>query len=250
VSFRPRPFDDWKRETPSWPDFTDVIIMPGVLRASLSPSLSHKTSTEVQMAQAEALAKMQKIEEALFLGTGTHNEKKEKPKMPLPPEDQGKPGDPPNLGLLIKLLKMTTSSNDAEALSAIRKANEQLIKFGNDWEPLLRGKVTVIGDPFLNAAINPSVGKRTPPPPAAPSSPYQQPRSRPAPPPPPPPPPPPKSTSNKFGGYCHHCNNYVPEHDGIVTLVSSKWILSCTSCSSNPSAKRSAKRAATPLDNL
>jgi hypothetical protein len=43
----------------------------------------------------------------------------------------------PNLTLLIKLLKMTTSSHDAEALLAIRKANEQLAKFGGDWERLL-----------------------------------------------------------------------------------------------------------------
>ena len=64
-------------------------------------------------------------------------------------------GELPNLGLLIKLLKLTTASNDAEALSAMRKANEQLIKFGGDWEALLRGKVTVIGDPFANTTSMP-----------------------------------------------------------------------------------------------
>jgi hypothetical protein len=56
--------------------------------------------------------------------------------------------DPPNLGLLIKLMKLTASTNDSEALLAIRKANEQLQKFGGDWERLLQGRVTVIGDPF------------------------------------------------------------------------------------------------------
>lgn len=61
--------------------------------------------------------------------------------------------DLPNLGLLIKLMKMTTSSNDGEVLVAIRKANEQLAKFGGDWEALLSGKVTVIGDPFAGLDI-------------------------------------------------------------------------------------------------
>lgn len=56
--------------------------------------------------------------------------------------------DPPNLTLLIKLLRMTASSNDGEALIAMRKANELLAKFGGDWDTLLRGKVTIIADPF------------------------------------------------------------------------------------------------------
>src|SRR5262245_52256164 len=92
----------------------------------------------------------------------------------------------PNLGLLIKLLKMTTSSNDAEALIAMRRANEQLIKFGGDWENLLRGKVTVIGDPFAGtgptideAAIRRSTNGQKPPSPGTPPPP------RPAPQPPP-----------------------------------------------------------------
>ena len=59
----------------------------------------------------------------------------------------------PNLEILIKLMKLSASSNDAEALLAVRKANEQLTKFGGDWERLLRGKVTVIGDPFLSMPV-------------------------------------------------------------------------------------------------
>ena len=55
-----------------------------------------------------------------------------------------------NVELLIKLLKMTTSANDAEALSFMRKANEQLIRTGWDWEKLLHAKVTVMADPFEN----------------------------------------------------------------------------------------------------
>jgi hypothetical protein len=104
-----------------------------------------------------------------------------------------------NLELLIKLLKMTTSSNDAEALLASRKANEQLLKFGGDWEALLHGKVTVIADPFT--APPPTVEQTTrraaPPPPPPP---------RPAPPPPPPKPkapPPPRQPTMGPGSWSH-----------------------------------------------
>lgn len=57
--------------------------------------------------------------------------------------------DDPRFSTLIKLMKMTTSSNDAEALVAMRKANALLKEsFGGDWEALLRQKVTIINDPF------------------------------------------------------------------------------------------------------
>jgi hypothetical protein len=116
--------------------------------------------------------------------------------------------DLPNLELLIKLLKMTTSSNDGEVVVAARKANEQLAKFGSDWESLLRGKVTIIEDPFKSVDIPtkaqprpaPPMAQRPPPPPPSPTPTYQ-PRGRPRPinpsPPPfsPPKPPPGASTS-------------------------------------------------------
>jgi hypothetical protein len=73
----------------------------------------------------------------------------------------------PSLTLLIKLLKMTTSSHDAEALVACRKANAELQKFGGDWDTLLRGKVTVIGDPFENLR-KPDPGRTEAPPPPQP----------------------------------------------------------------------------------
>jgi hypothetical protein len=90
----------------------------------------------------------------------------------------------PSLTLLIKLLKMTTSSHEAEALVAVRKANAELTKFGGDWEALLRGKVTVIGDPFADLQKpdrgRTSAPKPTPPPqpqpPPRPHTPPQQPR--------------------------------------------------------------------------
>lgn len=84
-----------------------------------------------------------------------------------------------NLELLIKLLKLTTSSNDGEALLASRKANEVLGKFGGDWEALLRGKVTVIADPFA-AAATPVASRpmhNTPVAPTAPAAPRQRPQA-------------------------------------------------------------------------
>lgn len=77
--------------------------------------------------------------------------------------------DPPNLGLLIKLLKMTTSTSDAEALSAMRKANEQLAKFGGDWERLLLGKVKIIADPFSSIQAPPPARHRQTEPPIQPA---------------------------------------------------------------------------------
>jgi hypothetical protein len=54
----------------------------------------------------------------------------------------------PKQELLIKLLKMTTSDNDGESLTALRKANEFLKTAGWDWEKLVRGRITVIADPL------------------------------------------------------------------------------------------------------
>lgn len=82
--------------------------------------------------------------------------------------------DLPNLGLLIKLLKMTSSTHDHEALSAIRMANQQLAKFGGDWERLLRGKVTVIGDPFVGVEAPQTPAPATRPAPPAPPRPTPQ----------------------------------------------------------------------------
>src|SRR4051794_24220848 len=52
------------------------------------------------------------------------------------------------LSILIKLLKMTTSTHDHEAISAMRLANAQLLKLNTDWDDLLNGKVTLVADPF------------------------------------------------------------------------------------------------------
>lgn len=86
------------------------------------------------------------------------------------------PEDIQGLPLLIKLLKMTTSSNDGEALVALRKANKTIIDQGWDWESLLLAKVKIIGDPFAGLH-RPKVD--TPPPMRAPQP--QAPAWRPAP---------------------------------------------------------------------
>ena len=54
----------------------------------------------------------------------------------------------PKQELLIKLLKMTTSNSDGEALAAVRMANNLLKTAGWDWEKLINGKITIIEDPF------------------------------------------------------------------------------------------------------
>lgn len=81
-----------------------------------------------------------------------------------------------NLEKLIKLMKMTTSTQDGEALTAIRMANGWLLRNGHDWETVLRGKITIIEDPFN--AVNAPDPRRTD------DDPYAR-RRRAAPPPPP-----------------------------------------------------------------
>ena len=90
---------------------------------------------------------------------------------------------------LIKLLKLSTSPNDAEALLAVRKANEAVKAAGWDWERLLRGKVTIIADPFTAPPPRAADVRH----PGAPPPPPPRPQQRPAQPPPRPaynPPPP------------------------------------------------------------
>ena len=89
--------------------------------------------------------------------------------------------EPINLELFIKLMMMTTSNTDGEALAALRFANAQLEKSGGNWESLLRGKLAPI-DPFMTLPEPPQ--RSAPPPPPPPRQPsYSQ-----SPPPPPPPP--------------------------------------------------------------
>lgn len=112
----------------------------------------------------------------------------------------------PKHELLIKLMKMT-SAEDPVALIAIRKANKMLSENGWDWERLLKGKITIIADPFSTPApaFNVQTKKASPPPPPKPAPPpYQAPPQRTAPPasnpfagmaPPPPPKPKPQAST-------------------------------------------------------
>jgi len=80
-----------------------------------------------------------------------------------------------DLDKLIKLMKMTTSSMDGEALTAIRMANSWLTRNNYDWEAVLRGKITVIADPFGDAPAPVRQPDRAAPPPP------RRPRPQPAP---------------------------------------------------------------------
>lgn len=71
----------------------------------------------------------------------------------------------PKQELLVKLLMMTTSSNDGEALTAIRKANELLKTQGWDWVKLIAGKITIVEDPFKDLAMPEVRQSYSPPPP-------------------------------------------------------------------------------------
>lgn len=57
-----------------------------------------------------------------------------------------------NIAMIIKLLRMTESQHDGEALNAIRMANALLNKHNANWDELMRKQVQVIdADPFAAA---------------------------------------------------------------------------------------------------
>jgi hypothetical protein len=78
------------------------------------------------------------------------NEKAQRAQTKMPPQDIKRPSVPTSedLRLVVKLMKMTTSNVDTEALLALRKANEKLKALGWDWEQILEAKITIVGDPF------------------------------------------------------------------------------------------------------
>ena len=92
-----------------------------------------------------------------------------------------------NLELLIKLMKLTASNTDGEALAAVRMANKLLNGNGGDWENLLRGKLAPI-NPFKSIAEpKPQATARPTPQPSQPYTPPPRPQRPYSPPPPPPP---------------------------------------------------------------
>lgn len=144
---------------------------------------------------------------------------------------------------LAKLLKMTTSSNDGEAINAMRMANKLLATNGFDWDKLLAGKITIVGDPFGDIEAPPQSrnngSRRTAPARTPPSTPdWGQPTS---PPPnynaPPPPPQSPGVIQNSFAGDCWCCGLGVPAQGGKVfkpadhgVLRGPRWACICPSC--------------------
>lgn len=54
------------------------------------------------------------------------------------------------LSRLIKMMGMTTSDNDGQALVALRAANRELVKLGKTWDDVLRGKIKVVANPFAD----------------------------------------------------------------------------------------------------
>jgi Protein of unknown function (DUF2786) len=175
----------------------------------------------------------------------------------------------PKEQLLTKLLKMTTSSNDGEALTAIRKANELIKSAGWDWDRLIAAKIKVVANPFANVATPPTgSGVRTPPPtygnPHGGFQPSPTPPPRPTPPPPPRPKPVIKTTwpiginPNRFAAPCYCCGVEVVANAGLIfrpnqyhSLATPDWKVVCTTCNNTATvqqhpaarAKRSGRRA-------
>lgn len=138
---------------------------------------------------------------------------------------------------LIKMLGMTTSDNDHQALVAIRAANRALLRAGTDWSSLLRGKLTILGDPFVGMSA-PEPQRAAPPPPPRPQAPaapippqpfMQQPpswwqtRARPA---------MTKPIRNRFNDTCDQCRRFIPAGTGwsIRNATSDLWTIKCDSC--------------------
>jgi len=119
--------------------------------------------------------------------------------------------------MLLKLLKMTTSDNDGEALTAIRHANRVLRDAGWDWDKLIHAKIRIVEDPFKNLGTPSS----SPSPMAATShAPYAPPPRAPSPPPPQrlrgTPAAPISSAPNRFADSCWCC--------GIEVVALAGWI--------------------------
>lgn len=170
----------------------------------------------------------------------------------------------PKEELLRKMLNMTTSDNDGQALVAIRKANELLAAAGWSWDKLLAGKIKIIESPFKDmpnpsrpARVEPAQGAWTPgasPMPAGPPPrPFQAPRrgcvwkfdpsindwvNSPI-----NPQPRPQARglgltrTNMYANHCYCCGDYVPNNDGFImkprdfnTFAPDRWHIVCKPC--------------------
>jgi hypothetical protein len=131
---------------------------------------------------------------------------------------------------------MTTSSNDGEALTAMRKANELLASAGWDWDKLISGKIRIVEDPFKNLG-NPSAARphthtngTTPPasgiPPSAPPRPAPRPPKWPL-----------GIQPNRFAAFCYCCGTEVVANVGVIfrpnqfhPSAPNDWKVSCVKC--------------------
>jgi hypothetical protein len=162
--------------------------------------------------------------------------------------------DLPKQELLIKLLRMTESDNDGEALTALRKANRFMKDAGWDWEKLVNSKIKIIEDPFKNLGTPPGGTKMGAPGFARPSQPTAAPRPqappRPTPTPPPPPPQPAARKAswplgidpNRFSGWCYCCGFEVLANVGVIfkpyqynSQAPNDWKVACLSCNGTKS---------------
>lgn len=144
----------------------------------------------------------------------------------------------PKQELLLKLLKMTTSSNDGECLTAIRKANALLTSSAWDWDMLIHAKIRIIEDPFKNlgtpatrgqSANNGQAQYNTPKQPPGGSTPPQPAKTK-------------QSwplgiNPNRFIGWCYCCGVEVPTNAGVIfkpyqyhSKASDDWKVACTGC--------------------
>jgi len=145
----------------------------------------------------------------------------------------------PKQELLLKLLKMTTSASDGEALVAIRKVNKMLVDNGWDWDKFVNAKIKIVENPFVGLGT-PTRGVPTGNGPA-----YK-------PPPPPRPAPPPRARYhgmpvagrgiNRYADFCYCCGIEVVTGAGQFFLREdynlnaananprSKFSLVCASC--------------------
>lgn len=140
----------------------------------------------------------------------------------------------PKQELLLKLLKMTTSSNDGECLTAIRKANALLLSSAWDWDMLIHAKIRIIEDPFKNLGTPPTGAKA----PANSGSYAPTPGAS-----TPPRPPTQKTTwpiginPNRFAGWCYCCGNEVVANAGVIfkphqyhSAAPNDWKIACLAC--------------------
>lgn len=163
-------------------------------------------------------------------------------------------GEVPREELLRKMLNMTTSDNDGQALVAIRKANALLESAGWSWDKLLAAKIKIVENPFKNMP-NPIKPERVDAPPTTPYPPDSKQfagassgRWSATPPQPPRPTPPPRpasrglglTRSNMYANHCYCCGDYVANNTGFIMKprdfninAPDKWAMVCKDCNIN-----------------